>query len=342
MAASRIEFNVAYGREASRRLSEDLPAGTVLLVAPSEIRSLLGPRFAERRFVPFYRTDLEIESMDRDVDALPHLVAVVGLGGGVAMDIAKYVAWRREIPVWLLPSVMSVDACFSTPIAIRRDRRVEYVGECVPRLIYVDFALIQGAPAHLNRVGLGDLLSCHTALFDWRLAANAQPLVYGWSESIAAQARELLAGMATRIRDIHEVTEAGIRFVMEGYRWVAETVPEVGGCYYEEGSEHYFAYGIEHLTGQHFLHGQLVCLGVYLMSMLQRNDPDRVLALTMEAGVDIRPQALGITVDDLRRTLLELPTLARNEGYSYSILNEREITQDVVDELLETYRLSVR
>ena len=44
----------------------------------------------------------------------------------------------------------------------------------------------------------------------------------------------------------------------------------------EEGSEHYFAYAAEALTGRSFVHGEIVGLGVVLMSGLQGRDAARV------------------------------------------------------------------
>src|SRR5579863_1764509 len=42
--------------------------------------------------------------------ALPPTAIVMGIGGGQAMDAAKYVAWRRKLPLILAPTIVSVDA----------------------------------------------------------------------------------------------------------------------------------------------------------------------------------------------------------------------------------------
>ena len=118
-----------------------------------------------------------VESMDRSeverVEAsLPAADVIVGLGGGQALDMAKYVAWRRGVDPVLVPAIASVDACVTNTVAVRDAGRVRYIGFAVPQVVLADFDLLQSAPAHLNRAGIGDILSIHTALWDWRIAAE--------------------------------------------------------------------------------------------------------------------------------------------------------------------------
>ena len=91
---------------------------------------------------------------------------VVGLGGGVACDTAKYFAWKLEKPLITIPSIISVDAFLSKEIGIRVDSRVRYVGSAIADKLIIDFDLIRNAPPQLNRAGIGDVISCATALGD--------------------------------------------------------------------------------------------------------------------------------------------------------------------------------
>jgi glycerol dehydrogenase-like iron-containing ADH family enzyme len=118
------------------------------------------------------------ESLDaRALDALLNareafdgVARIIGLGGDTAIDTAKYLAWRTGLPLILVPSALTVDAPFTDSAAVRRDGRIHYTGSVAPEAVIVDAALIRTAPAHLNRGGVGDILSIHTALYDWRLA----------------------------------------------------------------------------------------------------------------------------------------------------------------------------
>src|SRR5215471_8772143 len=104
--------------------------------------------------------------------ALPPTGIVMGIGGGQAMDAAKFVAWRRGIPLVLAPTIVSVDAAVTNTIAVREGQRVRYIGFLVADAIPVDLEIVGQAPKELNRAGIGDLLSIHTALWDWQHASN--------------------------------------------------------------------------------------------------------------------------------------------------------------------------
>jgi len=51
--------------------------------------------------------------------------------------------------------------------------QVRYVGAATPDPLIADWDLIRTAPPHLNAAGAGDLLSIHTACWDWELAVRA-------------------------------------------------------------------------------------------------------------------------------------------------------------------------
>jgi glycerol dehydrogenase-like iron-containing ADH family enzyme len=80
------------------------------------------------------------ESLDaRALDALLNtreafdgVARIIGLGGGTAIDTAKYLAWRTGLPLILVPSALTVDAPFTDSAAVRRDGRIHYTGSVAP------------------------------------------------------------------------------------------------------------------------------------------------------------------------------------------------------------------
>ncbi len=133
--------------------------------------------------VHFVRT-LEAEELRAQVDALHACGSVVGLGGGEALDVAKYIAWWRPIPLFQVPTALAVDAALGHRVALRFDGQVRYLGWAVPEAVYVDYDAIGGAPAALSRSGIGNVLCFHTTRADWALAHKrgmAEPHCAQWS-----------------------------------------------------------------------------------------------------------------------------------------------------------------
>jgi glycerol dehydrogenase-like iron-containing ADH family enzyme len=262
----------------------------------------------------------------------PPLRTVVGIGGGMAMDVAKYLAWRRATKLVLAPSIVSVDASVTNTIAVRRGGRVEYDGFVVADPIVVDLELIARAPARLNRAGVGDLLSIQTGRFDWALGARAGAIAF--DADVDAQAAEVLEELYGIADEIALVSDQAIEHIVRAYVRVNALLLEVGHSGPEEGSEHYFGYATEAVTGRSFVHGELIGLGIVLMSGLQSNDQARAAAFLDRCRVEWRPARLGLDEATLTRVLTDLPSFVRTAGLPHSIIDERPPDATMVAALL--------
>lgn len=323
--------NVQYGTEIVEEIAGMLPADYVVVTMP-EPWEVVAPRWGRE---PEHK--IEVGSMDERAvsqleERLPSVDAVLGVGGGAVMDMAKYIHWKRDITLYLIPTIASVDAAVTSSVAVRKGGKVRYIGEADPVVVGVDFPVVQSAPIHLNRAGVGDILSIHTALWDWRFSHGHGEDPY--SEEIAAASAGMLERMTERPSDMRDVTEDGIQLLFDLYNEVNDICEAWGNSRPEEGSEHFFAYNVEYITGQHFVHGELVCLGVYVLSYIQGNDPEWVHEFINEVGVRYRMDELDISEEAFRETLLTLRDYAEREDLFYSVINETEFDEDLVDQIL--------
>lgn len=209
---------------------------------------------------------------------------IFAVGGGQVIDAAKLFAHRLDQRLVVIPTVLSTDAAFTNVAAHRRDGVVDYVETGFADEVYVDTDLLLMAPDQYHLWALGDLLSMGTAVRDWRFAdVNAQSreqlaeLTTCANEQIYATSGRLLSGGVDAIQILWDLlvvkTQIGL---------------QLGAPYFEEGTEHFFAYALEQqLPGRHF-HGQLVLCGVLVASVLQEwsdSEIDRLVRLLDGLGL---------------------------------------------------------
>jgi glycerol-1-phosphate dehydrogenase [NAD(P)+] len=176
-------FNTVFGRG----LVAELPRFVhrpCLIVSMDDLWPTFMDLFADQGAAVHLVETVDLEALEVVAAGLPPFESVVGLGGGQALDVAKFFAWKRRRPLFQVPTAMTVNAAFGHRFAVRVEGIVRYLGWAIPEAVYVDYDVIQAAPPHLNRSGIGDILCYHTAHFDWKLAhdlgVTTGDVVPGW------------------------------------------------------------------------------------------------------------------------------------------------------------------
>jgi glycerol-1-phosphate dehydrogenase [NAD(P)+] len=198
--------------------------------------------------------------------------------------------------------------------------------------IVADLRLIATAPPRLNRAGVGDLLSIQTARVDWALGARAGKIPF--DERVDAEAARVLGELYGLADAVAAVSGRALEHIIRAYIEVNALLLEVGHSGPEEGSEHYFGYAAEAASGRSFVHGEIIGLGIVLMSGLQGDGAAKAATFLDRCRVEWRPDRIGLDGPTLERILLGLPDFVRSTGAPHSIIDETQIDRPLIARLL--------
>lgn len=316
-------FHTIYGRGLVGEL-KNIVQRPYLVVTMEDLWEIFKAEFDEDAIVHFVKT-LEYKEIMAEVEALPKFESVIGLGGGQAVDYAKMAAWKKHLPLYQMPTSIATNAVFGHRAGIRFDSVVRYVGYVEPVAVYIDFDVIQNGPIALNRSGVCDVFCYHNAAFDWKYAAEKGKCEARWpyDPELSAKATAVKDSVVAAIDDVYAMNEKGIRTLVEGLRWGGAAFHNAGwNPRHIEGTDHFLFYTLEYMTKKKFIHGLPVCLGIFTGSLMQGNDPDGILDLIFRAGVDIRPENMGLSWDEVFAALKFEREYVTKAGLWYTIAND--------------------
>ncbi|MFX0056899.1 MAG: iron-containing alcohol dehydrogenase [Candidatus Heimdallarchaeota archaeon] len=278
------------------------------------------------------------EKLDQDI-------AIVGVGGGTSCDTAKFFAWKlkeqlkKDIGLYLIPSIISVDAFLCSSIAVRIDNKVKYIGESKPKEIIIDFELIRKAPLYLNRAGISDTLSIASALGDWKLAKDENN--ENFNQEVFNKAKKIAKTLMKARNDIQQVNETGIKAMVNGFYDEVKLCEQWGNARPEEASEHFLAYCLESLTHRHYIHGNLIGMNILISIFLQQDyaefDFDEVHQFLNDIQLNWTASEQNISHEDLRNCLKIIKYFVVKENLFYSIFNspKLEIDNKLIQQVLD-------
>lgn len=329
------QFDVVFGRNLIEELKTYVHR-PYLVVTMEDLWPRFSDQFDDGLIGPHFVRTLETSELAEMEAGLPSFESVIGLGGGQALDVAKYFAWRRRVPLFQVPTAMSVNAAFAHRAGLRVDGVVRYLAWAVPETVYVDYDVIRSAPLLLNRSGVGDILCYHTGHWDWKMArdsGNSEPR-WPYDERLVDEARAVLDSVIKAADEINAVSDAGIQALMGAFRWGGAAFHNAGwNPRHIEGAEHFVFYNIEYQTGRPFLHGQIVSLGILLMSALQDNQAESIRSVLDRIGVAYLPQDMGLEWEDVANALRTLPDFVQRAGLWYTVASERPISEAWIEEM---------
>lgn len=251
-----------------------------------------------------------------NIPALPCAV-IYAIGGGLAVDTAKYLAHRAHVPLICIPTALTVDAFFTPASGIRQQGCVVYIPTKAPDQIIFDVGMIATAPAPLRAAGITDVLSIATGAWDWRYAAahdrNPAHMPYlAWADEIA---QSILIQAIDCASAAGRGDHGGLKVLFDLLALEVQLCHQIGHSRPEEGSEHYFAYAVENHVGHGMPHGDLVGPGILIMAELQGQDLHELTQALSDCHIPLH----NIPAHIIRDTMSTLPAYCEQHRLPFGI-----------------------
>ncbi len=212
---------------------------------------------------------INIEEITRVAFNLPKNVdAIVGIGGGKALDFSKFCAHLLKIPFISVPTSTSNDGFCSPSASLIVDGKRKTVKSSIPFGVVVDLDVIRSSPQICLYSGIGDMVSKITALYDWKQAAEKGLDRYNdFASMLAYNSLDLLfLKHSTDIKSPEFQRSLVTSLLMSG---IAMEV--AGTSRPASGSEHLISHALDSVSKRPRMHGLQVGVATYLCVLLQNN-----------------------------------------------------------------------
>ncbi|ALU11425.1 glycerol-1-phosphate dehydrogenase [Ignicoccus islandicus DSM 13165] len=254
---------------------------------------------------------------------------VVGVGGGKAIDAAKYVAHKLNLDVVSFPTAASHDGIASPFSSLRGMNGPTSVKTVAPIAIVADTEVIVKAPRELNLAGVGDLLGKFSAVKDWRLAHKLKGEYYGsYAASLSLMSAKHVLKYLTALKRMDEM---GVRILVEGLISSGVAMCIAGSSRPASGSEHLFSHALDIVANYPARHGEQVAIGSVMMLYLYDSKYWKKVRKAIEVlGLPRNAKELGVSEDKIIEALL-IAHKIRPERYT--ILGEEGLTREAAENL---------
>lgn len=228
---------------------------------------------------------------------------VIGIGGGKILDTAKAVAYYKEVPVLICPTIASSDAPCSALSVIYTDNGVfeEYLFlPANPNMVLMDTEVIAKSPARLTVSGMGDALATY---FEARACQTS-----GATSCAGGQVTQAAMALAKLCFDtlMNEGVKAKIALETGACTKAVENVIEantlLSGIGFESGGlagAHAIHNGFTVLDEcHHMYHGEKVAFGTITQLVLENipaEELEDIIDWCIEVGLPVTLKELGIT-----------------------------------------------
>jgi glycerol-1-phosphate dehydrogenase [NAD(P)+] len=284
-------------------------------------RSVAGHIPGQRAFAQVRESTVrEVEAVERKIESYGAEV-VIGVGGGVALDVAKCAAAEKGVGFISVPTAVSNDGIASPIAVIGYGGRTRSLSAHMPVAVVADLSIIRKSPVRNTRSGAGDLISNLSACADWRLAhRRKKEQIDDFAETISRSSALRLLSMEKK-----KVTDTGfLKVLIEGLIMSGIAMGIYGSSRPSSGAEHMISHAIDRLGRGSATHGEQAGVATLFTLALHRTDLSPLKGLYRSLGMVMTPEDIGLSKKVFLQSVKRAPSMRPGR---YSILNEAKPEQ---------------
>ncbi|BCG58781.1 glycerol dehydrogenase [Paenibacillus sp. URB8-2] len=263
--------------------------------------------------------------------------AIIGIGGGRTLDMAKLVAHMLKLPLIIVPTSAATDAPTSA-LSVIYSPAGEHIREVFydkgPDIVLVDSEIIAKAPIRLLVAGMGDALATYYEARACRESDSFNNLKGEFKRTLAsyAIAKECLRVLMREGLHAKLDAEAGICSpAVENIIEVNTLLSGIGAESNGAAGAHAFHDGFTAVEEcKPYLHGERVAFGVLCQLVLENRDKgelEEVIRFNLSIGLPVTLQDIGIAEPEPS----VIRTAAKAALHSPLILREPlDLTEDML------------
>ncbi|WP_406276357.1 iron-containing alcohol dehydrogenase family protein [Streptomyces sp. NBC_00191] len=263
--------------------------------------------------------------------------AVVGLGGGKVIDVAKYAAARVGLPMVSVATNLSHDGLCSPVSTLDNDNGRGSYGVPTPIAMVIDLDVIREAPVRFVRSGIGDAISNISAIADWELShRETGEAVDGLAAAMGRTAGESVLRHPGGVGDDEFLTVLAEALVLSGIAMSisGDTRPSSGAC-------HEISHAFDLLYPKRAAsHGEQVGIGAaFAMHLRGAHEQSALFAEVLRRhGLPVLPEEIGFSTDEFVKAVEYAP---QTRPGRFTILEHLDLTTDQIRDAYADYAKTI-
>ncbi|MEU2155138.1 MULTISPECIES: iron-containing alcohol dehydrogenase family protein [unclassified Streptomyces] len=264
--------------------------------------------------------------------------AVVGLGGGKIIDVAKYAAARVGLPLVAVATNLAHDGLCSPISILDNDNGRGSYGVPSPIAMVIDLDVVREAPVRFVRSGIGDAISNISAIADWELSHKITgESVDGLAAAMARTAGEAVLRHPGGVGDDEFLTVLAEALVLSGIAMSisGDSRPSSGACH-----EISHAFDLLYPT-RAASHGEQAGLGAaFAMHLRGAHEQSALFAEVLRRhGLPVLPDEMGFSSEEFVRAVEYAP---QTRPGRFTILEHLDLSTDQIRDAYADYAKTIR